>query len=143
MWEAACICAGYVPVRLRAPGKHLTDGSSARAEHRFFFLSVEPLSWMESVLVSVLIKGDSFSFLDSLPGISRVCLSNPCDLFLFDLGEPREIRTVTFSAASSAFFLFVCFVSQITEQCIKNHYIPHRISAFSVCRMGLVLRRGQ
>lgn len=37
MWEAVCICAGYVPVRLCAPGKHLTDGSSALVECHFFF----------------------------------------------------------------------------------------------------------
>lgn len=69
---------------------------------------------MESVLVSILIKVDSFSFLDCLPGISRVCLSSPHHLFLFDLGEPREIRAVTFSTAFSAsffLFLFVCFAS--------------------------------
>lgn len=61
---------------------------------------------MESVLVSILIKVDSFSFLDCLPGISRVCLSSPHHLFLFDLGEPREIRAVTFSTAFSASFFF-------------------------------------
>lgn len=61
---------------------------------------------MESVSVSILIKVDSFSFLDCLPGISRVCLSSPHHLFLFDLGEPREIRAVTFSTAFSASFFF-------------------------------------
>lgn len=78
---------------------------------------------MESVLVSILIKVDSFSFLDCLPGISRVCLSSPHHLFLFDLGEPREIRAVTFSTAFSAsffFFFLICLFCQLDYRAVHQ-----------------------
>lgn len=83
---------------------------------------------MESVSVSILIKVDSFSFLDCLPGISRVCLSSPHHLFLFDLGEPREIRAVTFSTAFSAsFFFFYLFVLPVRLQSGASKIIIYHI----------------
>lgn len=86
---------------------------------------------MESVSVSILIKVDSFSFLDCLPGISRVCLSSPHHLFLFDLGEPREIRAVTFSTVFSAsFFFFYLFVLPVRLQSgASKIIIYHMVSA--------------
>lgn len=83
---------------------------------------------MESVSVSILIKVDSFSFLDCLPGISRVCLSSPHHLFLFDLGEPREIRAVTFSTAFSASFFFLnLFVLPVRLQSGASKIIIYHI----------------
>lgn len=82
---------------------------------------------MESVSVSILIKVDSFSFLDCLPGISRVCLSSPHHLFLFDLGEPREIRAVTFSTAFSASFFFYLFVLPVRLQSGASKIIIYHI----------------
>lgn len=106
----------------------------------YFCPSVKPLSKIESVLVSILIKVDSFNLLDSLLCISQVCLSCPHRLFLFDSGETREIRAVTFSAAFSApFFSLPC---KITEQCIKNHYNLYATS-FSICSINVVLYRRQ
>lgn len=95
-----CACE---TVHLESTGQMVT---SALAECCFFFLVVKPLSQIESVLVSILIKVDSFNLPDCLLCISRVFLSYPHHLFLFDSGEPWEIRAVTFSAAFSASSFF-------------------------------------
>lgn len=113
MWEAVRICVGYVPVRLCAPGKNLTDGYSSFSWTLFLFSLFHKSSFV-NVSVSILIKVDSIGPLDSLLCISQVCLS--CPLYFWQQSN------------------FPC--CSTTVHCIKNHFMPHRISKCSFSRKG-------